>query len=91
VRIKYVENNIFRDNLGAGIEISDEDDQHPAGYILQNNISTNNYYGIYIWNFGSTDWPDAAIINHHGNQFTDNLIQDVWIQNEPCIESIIRK
>ena len=42
-----VQNNIFRDNLGAGIEISDEDNQNPTGYVLQNNISTRNYYGIY--------------------------------------------
>ena len=70
--------NVFRDNLGPGIEISDEDFQNPTGYVLENNISTRNYYGIFIWNFGTNDWP-AAIIQRSGNQFTDNSRQEVWI------------
>ncbi len=75
-----VRNNVFRNNLGPGIEISDEDNQNPTGYILENNICTDNYYGIYIWNFGTTDWPDEHIIQNNNNQFTDNTIQNVWIQ-----------
>ena len=75
----YIRNNIFRDNLGPGIEISDEDLQQPYGYVLENNISTNNYYGIYIWNFGTTSWPDSTILYRYNNQFTGNTHQDVWI------------
>ncbi|NQV03494.1 MAG: right-handed parallel beta-helix repeat-containing protein [Bacteroidia bacterium] len=73
------ENNIY-DNLGPGLEISNEDNQWIRGYLLENNISTNNYYGIYIWNFGTTTWPDTAIIKNINNNFTGNSVQDVWIQ-----------
>jgi len=74
-----VRGNVFRNNLGPGIEISDEDDQDPYGYVLEDNISTENYYGIFIWNFGANDWPDTTIIKKSGNQFTGNTRQDVWI------------
>lgn len=76
-----VRNNVFRDNLGPGIEISDEDFQNPTGYVLENNISTNNYYGIYIWNFGTNGWPPESVIRRSGNQFTGNSRMDVWIQD----------
>ena len=74
-----VRDNVFRDNLGPGIQISDEDLQNPTGYVLQDNISTRNYYGIYIWNFGTSDWPPENVLQRSGNQFTENTIQDVWI------------
>lgn len=83
------DNNVYRNGpdpqiiptylMGTGIEISDEDLQKPHGYILENNRSTRNYYGIFIWNFGTTDWPDSTILRRSGNQFTDNSRQDVWI------------
>lgn len=74
-----VRNNYFHDNLGPGIEISDEDFQNPKGYILENNQCNNNYYGIFIWNFGTSTWPDSTIIKNINNDFTNNSIQDVWI------------
>jgi parallel beta-helix repeat protein len=74
-----IRNNTFTGNLGPGIEISDEDYQNPYGYILENNTSTGNYYGIYIWNFGSNDWPPDNILHTSGNQFTGNSIKNVWI------------
>ena len=43
-----IRGNTFRNNRGPGIEISDEDIQRPSGYVLENNTSTGNYYGIYI-------------------------------------------
>jgi len=74
-----IRNNIFENNLGPGIEISDEDLQKPSGYILENNVSKGNYYGIFIWNFGTNDWPDESIISRSGNQFINNSRMDVWI------------
>ena len=74
-----VRNNYFHDNLGPGIEISDEDKQNPTGYQLIDNISTNNYYGIFIWNFGTNDWPPESVIRREGNDFSGNSISDVWI------------
>lgn len=74
-----VRNNNFHDNLGPGIEVSDEDKQSPKGYILENNLSNNNYYGIFIWNFGTNDWPDSTIIKNINNDFSGNSVKDVWI------------
>ena len=74
-----VRNNRFYDNLGPGIEISDEDNQSPFGYVLEGNVSSNNYFGIFIWNFGMTTWPDSSIIKNINNQFVRNSRRDVWI------------
>jgi parallel beta-helix repeat protein len=74
-----IRNNFFHDNKGPGIEISDEDLQYPTGYELKNNISTHNYYGILIWNFGSLDWPKESVLKKSGNDFTGNSKQDIWI------------
>jgi parallel beta-helix repeat protein len=74
-----VRNNIFENNYGPGIEISDEDLQKPNGYVLENNVSKGNYYGIFIWNFGTNDWPADSIISRSGNQFIENSRMDVWI------------
>ena len=75
----FVRNNNFDDNIGPGIEISDEDNQYPTGYVLENNLSNNNYYGILIWNFGTNNWPDTSILVRINNDFTDNQQKDVWI------------
>jgi parallel beta-helix repeat protein len=75
-----VRDNVFHDNLGPGIEVSDEDGQSPTGYVLEGNISTGNYYGIYIWSFGSSDWLEAEILERNNNDFSGNTRRDVWIQ-----------
>ncbi|MFC1452404.1 right-handed parallel beta-helix repeat-containing protein [Verrucomicrobiota bacterium] len=75
-----VRGNVFRHNLGPGIEISDEDDQNPTGYVLEGNVSTGNYFGIYIWNFGTAGWPDPSILSRTNNDFSGNSRGDVWIQ-----------
>ncbi|MCP4215700.1 MAG: DUF1565 domain-containing protein [bacterium] len=74
-----VRNNTFTGNLGAGIEISDEDLQNPYGYILENNVITGNYYGVFLWNFGGTDWPAEDVVQRSGNIISGNTVQDVWI------------
>lgn len=79
-----VRNNVFRDNLGPGIQISDEDRQSPTGYVLENNRSNGNYFGIYIWNFGTTGFPPDSVLRLVGNDFSGNSRQDVWIQSLPC-------
>ncbi len=77
-----VRNNVFRDNLGPGIEISDEDYQNPTGYVLIGNISTGNYYGILIWNFGTEDFPPPEVMMLDSNDFAGNDRLDVWIEAE---------
>jgi len=75
----FVRNNNFHHNIGPGIEISDEDNQHPTGYVLENNISTKNYFGILIWNFGTNNWPDTSILINRHNNISGNQQKDVWI------------
>jgi parallel beta-helix repeat protein len=86
-----IRNNTFTGNLGPGIQISDEDIQNPYGYILENNTSTGNYYGLYIWNFGSEDLPPDHILLMSGNDISNNSILDTWIvawgcppEDQPC-------
>lgn len=72
--------NVVRDNQGVGIELSDEERQSPTGYVLENNVSTGNYWGIFVWNFETTAWPDSSIVLlGTGNTFDGNLCGDVWI------------
>jgi parallel beta-helix repeat protein len=75
-----ISNNVFRDNLGPGIQISDEDRQNPAGYVLEGNVSTGNYYGIFIWNFGGSGFPPASVLRRSGNAISGNARLDVWIE-----------
>ena len=79
-----VRGNYFHDNNGPGIEISDEDHQDPSGYSLVDNVSSDNYYGILIWNFGTSDWPDASVISLSGNDFSGNNTQDIVINKWYC-------
>ena len=74
-----IRDNNIHDNIGPGMEVSNEDNQWIQGYILENNKCNNNYYGIYIWGFGTTTWPDTAIIQNINKDFTGNSVQDVWI------------
>ena len=78
--------NIIETNLGPGIEISDEDCQSPTGYVVKDNVSIGNYYGIFIWHFGTTDFPPSEILEMSGNTFADNTRLDVWIEGslEDC-------
>ena len=75
--------NTIRNNLGPGIEVSDENIRKPTGYVIENNVSSGNYYGIYIWNFGSTEIPTDAM-RLSGNDFSGSSRQDVWIEAIPC-------
>jgi parallel beta-helix repeat protein len=74
-----VTNNTFQGNIGPGIQISDEDLQSPYGYVLEDNVSTENYYGIYIWNFGTTGYPPENVLRLSNNDFSGNTITDTWI------------
>jgi len=76
--------NTFRDNLGPGIEVSNEDNQEVYGYVLENNISTGNYFGIYVWNFGTTGFPDETVLKLAGNTFKNNSRKDVLITDWEC-------
>ncbi len=79
-----VRNNVFRNNLGPGIQISNEDHQQPHDYVLEDNIITENYYGVYIWNFGTSGFPPESILRMSNNQIFGNTVQDVWIVPWDC-------
>ena len=72
--------NTFRMNKGPGIEVSDEDDQKPYGYILESNQVTENYYGLYVWGFGSSSLPPEHVLSLSDNHIQGNPRQDIWIE-----------
>lgn len=75
-----VRDNVFRHNIGPGIQISDEDNQNPTGYVLEDNLITENYYGIYIWNFGVCPFPGEGVLRMTGNEIVDNTRRDIWCE-----------
>jgi len=83
-----VRNNIFRDNLGPGIQISDEDSQYPYGYVIENNTITGNYYGLFIWGLESDDYPPENILKLVDNDISSNTRKDVIISAGWCMPGI---
>lgn len=81
--VAVIGNHIY-DNLGPGIEISDEDNQQPEGYTVTGNIVQGNYYGLFIWNFGSADYPPEHVLHIEDNDVANNTRQDVWIVDWLC-------
>ncbi|MFQ5590961.1 MAG: nitrous oxide reductase family maturation protein NosD, partial [Phycisphaerae bacterium] len=77
-------NNTIRDNLGPGVEISDEDNQAPYGYLLEGNTITGNYFGLYVWNFGTPELPPSEVLELSNNDVSGNTRQDIWIEAKPC-------
>ncbi len=79
-----VRGNTLTGNLGPALQISDEDNQQPHGYVLEDNIVTDNYFGVYLWNFGTEDLPPDNIVTLSGNDISSNTRQDIWIEAKPC-------
>ncbi len=79
-----VRDNVFKDNQGPGIEISDEEHARPSGYVLEGNTITGNYFGIYLWNFGTSDLPDEDILRMSNNRISGNARQQLWIVPWEC-------
>jgi parallel beta-helix repeat protein len=73
-----IKNNYFNQNLGPGLQISNEDHQNPYGYIVENNEIKQNQYGILIWNFGQCPFPNENILKISGNIISDNKTLDIW-------------
>jgi parallel beta-helix repeat protein len=79
--------NVITNNLGPGIQISDEDVQYPdasLGYIIEGNTITGNLYGIYLWNFGVCPSPEQEIISFLDNTIEGNIERDIWCLEWPC-------
>lgn len=72
-----IRNNYIHNNLGPGIQISDEDYQHPYGYIVESNTISSNYYGLYIWNFGTCKIPSNILLLRN-NTIENNKRKDIW-------------
>lgn len=76
--------NTISNNHGPGLQISDEDLQFPDasfGYRVEDNVITNNLFGLYIWNFGQCPFPPAHVVSFSNNVIEQNTKQDIW-----CIE-----
>jgi len=79
-----VRDNSFANNNGPAIQISDEDHQHPTGYVLERNTVEANRFGLYVWNFGTSDLPPESILRLIDNNITGNAERDVWVQPWTC-------
>jgi len=79
-----VRGNIFRDNFGPAIQISNEDNQEISGYVLEDNVITGNYFGLYVWGFGSDDLPPEDVLRLEGNDISGNRDFDMWVRAGWC-------
>lgn len=67
-----VRGNTIKDNLGPGIEVSDEDLNYPTGYVVENNSITGNYFSLYTFNFGVCPRPASDILLWQNNSVVNN-------------------
>ncbi len=79
-----LKNNTITDNAGPGLQISDEDNQQPDGYVVENNVITGNFWGLYLWNFGTKDLPPETVVRFMGNTIENNTRRDFWIVDWEC-------
>ncbi len=79
-----LKNNIITENEGPGLQISNEDNQEPYGYVVAGNIITGNYFGLYLWNFGTVDLPPENIVRFADNTIENNTRQDFRIVDWEC-------
>ena len=80
-----VRNNTIRDNLGPGIQISDEDDQDPKGYVFEKNIVTGNTFGLFIWGFETAEYPTQDVLFLEDNEISGSILQDVILSPDFCL------
>lgn len=73
--------NTIRNNLGPGIQVSDEDLQYyndpkaSYGYLVEDNIITGNYFGLYTFNFGQCPLPPTDILIWQNNTLENNVYE----------------
>lgn len=74
-----VRNNSFTDNLGPGIEISDEETQAPYAYEVSGNDISSNEWGVYLWGFRHRAVEPIVISNNTltGNSRAPLRIEDL--------------
>lgn len=87
-----VRNNTFRDNHGPGIQVSDTEAVYPEGsygFVLEGNISQNNEFGMYLWNFGLCPPPEEAV-RLSGNLVNGNRQRDLWCVEWQCGEGPLK-
>lgn len=87
-----VRDNVFQNNHGPGIQVSDEGALYPEGsygFVLENNVSRDNEFGIYVWNYGACPPPEDGV-RMSGNDVSGNRQEDMrcveWEcgEGEPC-------
>jgi hypothetical protein len=78
-----IRRNRIAGNHGPGLQLSDEDDQYPDasyGYLIEENIITDNLFGVYNWNFGVCPITDETIIRYTNNQVENNTNLQFWCE-----------
>jgi hypothetical protein len=82
-----VKGNTVARNHGPAIQISDEDLNHPTGYVFEDNLIQDNKEGVYIWNFGVCPWPDTSVVDFRAsNVFSGNTDGDHRCEEWACGE-----
>ncbi len=77
-------NNTITANIGPGVIVSDEDNQQPSGYVMEGNTITGNTWGVYVWNFGTSELPPDDILRLIDNDVSGNTTDDFWIIDWHC-------
>ena len=77
--------NTVRDNIGPGIQVSDEDDQDPTGYLLEDNTVAGNTVGLYVWGFESQNLPPEEVLRLENNDFSGSTQYEMWIAADYCM------
>ena len=77
--------NTVVDNNGPGIQVSDEDEQDPHGYLLANNTVTGNTVGLYVWGFGTDELPPEEILKLENNDFSSSTQYEIWTAADYCM------
>lgn len=72
-----VRHNVIRETLGPAIQVSDEDDQSPTGFVVVDNTIESNYYGLFMWNLGDCPDPDKNIAVFNNNVISDSSKDDI--------------
>ncbi|MFC1879561.1 hypothetical protein ACFLZW_06565 [Chloroflexota bacterium] len=74
-------NNTIHASHGPWLQISDEENQYPDasfGYCLENNLTSGSLWGLYLWNFGQSPFPEERTLQLLDNTIETKPQQDVW-------------
>ncbi len=82
-----IQDNIFQNNLGPGLLLSDEGVQYPDGsygYVVRRNTITGNEYAYYFFNYGVCPYPPIEAASFEANDTTGNTLGEIRCEAWSC-------